>query len=59
MRIFGEGWERKIFAPQYLPQFWTQGAEIFSPLDIHGTQLRSEFRGPNPKNGAWGDDRRN
>jgi len=33
--------------------------KIYRPLEIHGPHLRSELRDPNPKNGAWGDDRRN
>ena len=53
-----EGWEI-FFRPQYLPKLWTLGAEIFCTLEIKETHFLSEFQDPNPKNGAWGDNRRN
>jgi len=38
---------------------WTLGAEIFCTLEIKETHFLSEFQDPNPKNGAWRDNRRN
>jgi len=35
------------------------GLKFFGPLDIKETHFHSEFKDPNPKIGAWGDDRRN
>jgi len=32
---------------------------IYMPLELHEPHLRSEFCDRNPKNLAWGDDRRN
>ena len=47
------------FSTQYLPQFLSEGAEIFLPLDILEAHFHFEFQDPIPKIGAWGDDRRN
>jgi len=33
--------------------------KIYVPLELHGSHLHYEFCEPNPKNGAWGDHRRN
>ena len=45
--------------PHISPNFGFKELKIYEPLDIQGPYLRSEFRDPNPNNGAWGDDRRN
>jgi len=53
------GWGKFFFPPQYLPNFGLMGLKFFGPLDIKETHFHSEFKDPNPKIGAWGDDRRN
>jgi len=47
----------KFFDPQYLPNFGLR--ELFVLIEIQRAHFRFQFQDPNPKIGAWGDDRRN
>jgi len=49
----------KFLTPHISPNFGSRDLKIFQLIDIQVRYLRSEFRDLNPKNGAWGDDRRN
>jgi len=54
-----EGWEINFLDPHISPNFGYRELKIYMPLDFNEPYLRSEFYDPKPKNGAWGDDRRN
>ena len=57
---FEGGGGKEIFLnPHISASFRNRELKIYVPLDLHEPHLSSEFLDPNPKNGAWGDDRRN
>jgi len=51
--------KKKFCNPHISHNFGFRELKIYMPLDLHKPHLHSEFRDPNPKNVAWGDDRRN
>jgi len=57
--IFREGVGKFFLNPPYLPQFWIQGAENSSAFRHIGALPSFWISRHNPKNRAWGDDRRN
>jgi len=58
-RNFEGGVGKQFFNPHISTNFGFRELKIYMPLDLHELQLRSEFRDPDSKNVAWGDDRRN
>jgi len=58
-KFWGRGWERIFLNPHISPNFGFRELRIYAPLKVHGLHLRSEVHDRSPKNGAWGDDRRN
>jgi len=55
----GGGGEKFFSNPNISPNFGLWGLKFFVLLDIFNAHFRFEFQNPNPKTGAWGDDRRN
>jgi len=51
--------EENFVRPQYILNFGLRELNFFVPLEIRETHFRSKFQDSNPKNLAWGDDRRN
>jgi len=57
---FEGGGGKEIFLNPYIfPNFGHQKLKLYVPLELNEPHFHSEFCEPNPKNGAWKDDRRN
>jgi len=49
----------RFFDPNFFPNFGLTEPKFFGPLEIKETDFSFKFQDPNPKIGAWGDDRIN